>query len=173
MVTAIGGHDAGRSASAASMTARSSRAAACGSGASDSAEITATPSAPAAIVAAALDASMPAMAQIGKLRRRGGETPRRSARDRPAPIGGLGLSFDVVANTPPIADVVEKIDRRGLGLRDRLDREPDDRPRAEQPARVRDRHVVLADMHAVGAAASATSTRSLIRSGTRERPAPP
>ena len=56
MVSAIGGHRRPRSASAASTTARNSRAAACGSGASDSAEITDTPSAPAPITAAALPA---------------------------------------------------------------------------------------------------------------------
>ena len=67
---------------------------------SDSAEITATPSAPAAITGAALLASMPAMPQSGNSAR---AAQRRDDRARPAaPIGGLWLSFEVVANTPPM-----------------------------------------------------------------------
>ena len=73
-------------------------------------------------------------------------------RARPAgPIGGLGLSFEEVANTPPTADVIEQLEGRRLGLRHRLDRQPDDCVRAEQPPRILDRHVVLSHMDAVGA----------------------
>src|SRR5215467_8383085 len=60
-----GGHGRPRCLSALSTTARSSPAAPCGSGASDKAEITATPSAPAAITLAAFPALIPAIAQIG------------------------------------------------------------------------------------------------------------
>ena len=60
------GHLLARFASAASTTRSISRAAARGSGASDSAEITETPSAPASITGAALPALMPAMPQVGK-----------------------------------------------------------------------------------------------------------
>src|SRR6185295_14204989 len=55
-----------RSASALSTTARSACAAACGSRCIDNAEITATPSAPAAMTGAALVTSMPAIAHTGK-----------------------------------------------------------------------------------------------------------
>jgi hypothetical protein len=68
---------------------------------SESAEITATPSAPAAIASPALLRSIPAMAQSGNV----GERRRNTAtmRANPSgPIGGLGLSLDEVANTPPM-----------------------------------------------------------------------
>src|SRR6185312_14717039 len=60
-----GRHPCPRRFNASSTAARSSRAAATGSAASDSAEITATPSAPAAITSPALAAVMPAMAHTG------------------------------------------------------------------------------------------------------------
>ena len=65
--------------------------------ASDSAEITATPSAPAAITSAALAASMPAMAQIGKfaLARADRVDDRRASRR--CRSAAAVLSFDVVA----------------------------------------------------------------------------
>src|ERR1019366_7315368 len=59
------GHDRPRRSSAPSTTARRSCAAFAGSPASESAEMTATPSAPAAITSAVLPALMPEMAQIG------------------------------------------------------------------------------------------------------------
>src|SRR5262245_23287998 len=59
------GHGEPRRESTPSTTARKSCAAASGSGASERADITATPSAPAAITSAALSALMPAMAQMG------------------------------------------------------------------------------------------------------------
>src|SRR5262249_19725267 len=89
------GHSRPRSASALSMIARNSRAASGGLGASESAEITATPSAPAVMVAAAFDASMPAMAQIGSSARRRRSTCAMRARP-PTPTGGSGLSLEVV-----------------------------------------------------------------------------
>ena len=77
------------------------RAAAFGSAAMDKAEITATPSAPAAMVSAALLSSIPAMAPTGisgaRLR-----IAAAIARKPSAPIGGSGLSFDMVSYTPPM-----------------------------------------------------------------------
>ena len=48
------------------------------------------------------------------------------------------------------AGIIEKIDRRRLGLGDGLDRQPDDRITAQQPPRILDRHVLLPDMDAIG-----------------------
>ena len=75
-------HDRPRRASAPSTTPRKSCAAVPGSAASDSAEITATPSAPAAITSAALPAVMPAMAQIGNSGSRARRPPLRSRAGR-------------------------------------------------------------------------------------------
>src|SRR5262249_55624283 len=81
--------------SAASTTARSSRAAACGSERWDSAEITDTPSTPAAITGSAFAAVMPAMPQQGKWPRRLRKT--WTTRRRPSrPIGDFPEVFDVV-----------------------------------------------------------------------------
>src|SRR5258707_8348746 len=94
-------HPAPRCTSASSTTPRSCRAAARGSSLSESAEITATPSAPAAMTSPALRASIPAMAHSGNSGERLRNTP--TMRLNPAgPIGGSGLSFEEVANTPPM-----------------------------------------------------------------------
>ena len=133
-----------------STTPRSSRAAAVGSGASDSAEITATPSAPAAITAAAFAASIPAMPHVGKFRSAGakhGDDARES-------LDADGLALLLLRQRgvhAPDADVVQQIDRRGLRLLNGLDRQPDDRARPEQTPRILDCHVLLPDMHAIGA----------------------
>src|SRR6516162_4483050 len=88
-------HQAPRFASVASTMPRKVRAAAAGSGASDSAEITATPSAPAAMTGAALPASMPAMPQTGSFGARA--CSAAITRARPAvPIGALFCCFEVV-----------------------------------------------------------------------------
>ena len=78
-----------------------SRAAAVGSGASDSAEITETPSAPAAITCAALsrgDAGDGAHRKIADAMAEHVAISRRPS----SPIGGRGLFFETVANTPPM-----------------------------------------------------------------------
>src|SRR5262249_17434206 len=94
------GHDCRLCAKAVSTTARSSRAASIGSGLSEIAEMTAMPSAPASMVAAALLISIPAMAHTAK---RGDR--RRIAAARWAspvtPIGASVLVFELVGNTPP------------------------------------------------------------------------
>ncbi len=75
---------------------RKPRAAAAGSGVSDSAEITAMPSAPASMTAEALFASIPAMPATGSF----GERARNTAmmRAKPGgPIGALFCCFDSVA----------------------------------------------------------------------------
>ena len=133
-----------------STTPRSSRAAAVGSGgASESAEMTATPSAPARMVSAALPASIPAMAQSGKLpaRRR---NDLRDARKPGEPDRLVGIVLRGRDVDPADTDIVEQFDRRGLRPRNRVDREPDDRIAAQQAPRIRNRHVALPDMHAVG-----------------------
>src|SRR5271170_8455082 len=84
-----------RFASMPSTISRNVRAVAAGSGASVNAEMTATPSAPAAITAAALLASMPAIPAIGKF----GARRRRvlAMRESPSvPIGGFFCSFESV-----------------------------------------------------------------------------
>src|SRR5664279_2045071 len=89
------GHGLPRRASAASTTARRLVAATVGSAAKDSAEITDTPSQPAAITSAALLSLMPAMAQIGNFASR----PRiacTTARRPSMPIGALASSLEVV-----------------------------------------------------------------------------
>src|SRR5581483_9876685 len=93
-------HHPPRLASAASTTWRNAREAAAGSGASDSAEITATPAAPAAITGPALAASIPAMPQTGNC---GARRCRASiTRANPSgPIGALFCFFDSVTYTPP------------------------------------------------------------------------
>src|SRR5450830_103268 len=96
------GHDRPRRASALSTTARRFCAAFPGSGASESAEITATPSAPAAITSAALLSLMPAMAQIGHFGSRA-RIACTIARKPARPIGVAVLSLEVVPYTPPIA----------------------------------------------------------------------
>src|SRR5262245_23932061 len=96
------GHGRSRRASAPSTTARKFCAATAGSGASESADITATPSAPAAMTSAALSELMPAMAQIGNFGCRA-RTMSTMARRPLMPIGGAVLSFDVVPYTPPTA----------------------------------------------------------------------
>ena len=150
MVTAIGGHRALAPPAPRRRRARSSRAAALGSGASDSAEITATPSAPAAMTSAALLASMPAMPQVGR-----SAFARAERRDDAREAGNADRRIGIVlrgrGEDAADADIVEQIDRRGLRLRDGLDRSP---MIASGPSSRRascDRHVVLADMHAVGA----------------------
>src|SRR5262249_3794114 len=93
-------HPCPRCASASSTTPRSCRAAARGSSLSDSAEITATPSAPAAMTSPALRASIPAMPHSGSFEERRRNTP--TMRLNPAgPIGGVGVSLPVRAQTPP------------------------------------------------------------------------
>ena len=143
-------HAACRLASAASTMARRSRAAACGSGASDSAEITAMPSAPAAMTESALLASMPAMAPIGRSGSRaahlGEDRAQAGKPDRRIRIV-LGRGGEHAAD----ADIVEMLDRGMRRLLEGLDAEPDDRMRTEQPPRILDRHVVLPQMHPVGA----------------------
>src|ERR1700674_2144185 len=83
-----------------STMARNLRPAAAGSGARASAAITAMPSAPAAITSAALVSSMPAMAAIGMAGARA-RIASTNVRNPAAPIGGSGLSFELVAYTPP------------------------------------------------------------------------
>ena len=98
MVTAIGVSLLAlcRAGAPSSTTARIAFAAAVGSGASDSAEITDTPSAPAAIVAPALAALMPAMAHDGNFGSRCGRR-RRCGASPSTPIGAFFWSFEVVA----------------------------------------------------------------------------
>ena len=48
------------------------------------------------------------------------------------------------------ADIIDQIERRGVGLGNRFDRQADDRVAAEERAGVLDRHVVGPEMHAVG-----------------------
>ncbi len=85
-----------RFANTASTMSRKLLAAAAGSALSDSAEMTATPSAPAAMTAAALPASMPAMPHSGKDGARLRSTSATRANPS-GPIGALFCSFDVVA----------------------------------------------------------------------------
>ena len=70
-------------------------AAACGPGGCDSAEITDTPSAPAAITGPALAAVIPAMPQAGKLPTRPRSTLMTSLNPS-TPIGDLPLALDTV-----------------------------------------------------------------------------
>ncbi len=151
MVTAIGGaHHAPRFASVASTMPRNVRAAAAGSGASDNAEMTATPSAPAAITSAALLASTPAMPQTGSFALR-----RFNTLDDARQPGGPDRRFLLLFRQRDIdaarADIVDQIDRRGFGFGHRFDRQADDRAGPAKPPRIRDRHVVRPEMHAVGA----------------------
>ncbi len=126
------------------------RAAAAGSGASDNAEMTATPSAPAPITSAALLASMPAMPHTGNSRRaavqHADDTRQPGGTDRRVLLLLRQRDIDAAA-----ADIVDQLDRRGLGLGHALDRQADHRARPEQAARILDRHVVRPEMHAVGA----------------------
>src|SRR6185369_9356921 len=95
------GHVPARLASAASTTRKMSSAAAVGLGASDSAEITDTPSAPASITGAALPALMPAMPQVGNPGFRRCSASITFA--MPAiPIGEFLVTFEVVPYTPPM-----------------------------------------------------------------------
>src|SRR5262249_394915 len=76
-------------------------AAAVGSGDRDSAEMTATPSAPAAITSPALPTWMPAMPQTG----RSGARRRSTAMIRASPAGPIGAFFcclEEVTYTPPL-----------------------------------------------------------------------
>src|SRR5581483_435219 len=96
------GHAAPRFCKALSTMARSLAAACPGSGAKDKAEITAMPSAPAAITSAALVSAIPAIAQMGNP----GARPRTAAAmdfSPSRPMGGSGLSLETVAKTPPMA----------------------------------------------------------------------
>src|SRR5215471_17891612 len=95
-------HDCLRRSSALLTTASSSSAALPGSDASDKAEITATPSAPAAMTSSALRALMPAIAHTGYFRLRA-RIACTIARKPATPIGAAVLSFDVVPYTPPTA----------------------------------------------------------------------
>ena len=149
MVSAIARHAAPRCASARSTMPRSSCAAAFGSGASDRAEITATPSAPAAITSAALEPSIPAIAAIGHSRRalahdcgdlaQAGHTDRR-----------IGIVLRPRGEHAADRNIVEMLERRGVGLRYGLETSPMIALRAEQQPRIAGRHVVPADMNAVG-----------------------
>ena len=154
MVTAIGGHRRVRSRQRARR--RPPRAARArpraGSAASDSAEITATPSAPAAITSAGVVGVDAGDGADRKARRSRARIASAIARRPSRPIGARGLSFDVVR--------VDAADRRRSradraarprACATRLDRQPDDGAAAEQPRASAGRHVVLADMHAVGA----------------------
>src|SRR5262249_25956439 len=80
------GHHVPRLAKTASTISRSCRAAFSGLETSDKAEITATPSAPAAITSAALLASMPALPPPGK----SGARARSAAMIRAHPAGPIG-----------------------------------------------------------------------------------
>ena len=96
MTDSRGTHHVPRFASIPSTISRSPAAAAAGSGASDNAEMTATPSAPAAITAAALPASMPAMPHSGSCGARRRSTA--ATRENPSvPIGALFCCFESVA----------------------------------------------------------------------------
>ena len=143
------GQDLPRRASAPSTAARNSCAAFAGSAARDSAEITATPSAPAAIVSPALLALMPEMAQIGNpgLRAR---TACAMARRPAMPIGALASVLRAGGVHRANADIIEKLERSGLRLFDAAQAQPDDGRAPEQQARIGHRHIVLSDMHAVG-----------------------
>ena len=138
-----------RFASVASTMPRNARAAAAGSGVSDIAEITATPSAPAPMTAAALIASMPAMPaerQFGRAPMQGlddaGETLR--------PDRGVLLLLRQRRIDAAGTHIVDQFDGRGLGLRHGFDRQADERIRSEQPPCILDRHIVRAEMNAVG-----------------------
>ena len=87
-------------------------AAARGSGASDSAEITATPSAPASITGAALPALMPAMAQIGKSGLARDAAPAMTRAMPAMPIGVFLVVLRGRAVDAADADIVEQIERR-------------------------------------------------------------
>jgi hypothetical protein len=125
-------------------TWRNCRAAACGSFCADSAEITATPSAPPATTSAALFASIPGDSAIGRsrLRARNAATIRAGPS---TPIGGFGLSLRRCRIDAADPDVIELTDRRSVRLRHRLDRLPDDRLWPEQAPRVFDPHIVLSE----------------------------
>ena len=116
----------------------------------DSAEITATPSAPASITAAALLASMPAMPHTGKSvlarAQRRHDRAQAANTDRRIRIVLRGGRIDAAD-----ARIIDCLERRRIRQRHRLDRQPDDGRWPEQPPRVCGRHVVLPDMHAVGA----------------------
>ncbi len=116
---------------------------------SDSAEMTATPSAPAAITAAAFSASMPAIPQSGKSGARFRSTSATRANPS-GPIGALALLFRPGRIDAADAGIIDKRDRRRRRLRHGLDRQSDDRVRAKERPRVFGRHVIRSDMHAVG-----------------------
>ena len=73
--------------------------------------------------------------------------------DRPQAVGAdrrLRIVLRGGAVDAADRDIVEQLERRGLGLFHRLDAQADDRTAAEQQPRIGHRHVVLADVHAVG-----------------------
>src|SRR5262249_11826368 len=87
----------------------------------------------------------------GKLRR----TPAENGRDASqAGWADRGIGIVLGRGRKHAADpgIIDETDRRRFRLRDRLYRQPDDRGTSEQSASILDRHVVLSDMHAVGAA---------------------
>ena len=86
--------------------------------------------------------------------RQDGRTPPQNGRDARKPFRtDWRLCLFLRCGRVDIADarIVDALDRRGFRLGNRTDRKSDDRRRTEQTARIGSRHVVLADMHAVGA----------------------
>ena len=108
---------------------------------------------------------MPAMAPTGKRASRARNLSRMT-RKPSSPTGGIGIVFRRGREHAADAGIVDEIERRGVGLRDRLDRQTDD---AVGPSSRRASAAAMSSWPTCtpsAPAASATSTRSLIRSGT-------
>ena len=138
-----------RFASIASTISRNPRAAPAGSGASESAEMTATPPAPAAMTAPALPASMPAIPQNGNAGARRRSAPAMRANPS-RPIGDSSAA-STASHKRRRCRRNRRVDRRRLGRFHAFDRQADDRVRPEQAAGIVDRHVFRPEMHAIGA----------------------
>ncbi len=111
--------------------------------------MTATPSAPAAMTAAALPASIPAIPTIGRSRAR----RRKTSGDLGNTLRAYWRHFCCFRDRgvdAPDAGIINKIDRSSFGLGNSFDRQPDNCLRSEQPARICGRHIVGPDMHSVG-----------------------
>ncbi len=135
--------------SPASSAARTARAAASGSAASRIARTTTTRSAPAAAAARAVSGSMPPIANHGLAARPGGVGDQVPARRRAA----LPWSASRTPGRPRSSP--RRVASAASTCVGRVRRGPDDPVGPDDRARLGDRHVVLADVHAVGVAGHA------------------
>ena len=107
--------------------------------------MTATPSAPAAVTCAARARSIPPMATRGQARRRPRPPHQLQAHH------GLGVALGRGRERGSDREVVDRLARSRLELRQRVRGEADDHVVAQQAARIRRRDVVLAQVHPVRA----------------------